>query len=141
MASKNVKTALGAFEAFNKRDLDAAVGIYADSFTFTDHALGETMKARAEVKDWLATFTSASSDMRVTVDQTIDAGDTVIIQATLNGTNDGPFGTLPATGRRVSNTFCDILRFDSKGRVIGDDAYYDQLSLMVQLGHIEPPTA
>jgi hypothetical protein len=31
------------------------------------------------------------------------------------------------------------LRFDSGGRMSSGSAYYDQLSLMIQLGHMEPP--
>ncbi len=55
------------------------------------------------------------------------------------GTNTGAFGPFPATGRSVSLPWINVLRFDSDGRIIGGGAYYDQLTVMTQLGHMEPP--
>jgi hypothetical protein len=34
-----------------------------------------------------------------------------------------------------------VLRFDSDGRITAVSAYYDQLTIMIQLGHIDAPTA
>ena len=47
--------------------------------------------------------------------------------------------SLPATGRSVSLPWVNILRFDSDGRIIGGGAYYDLLTVMTQLGHMQPP--
>jgi hypothetical protein len=32
--------------------------------------------------------------------------------------------------------FCEILRFDAGGRIVAEEAYYDVLSRMVQLGAV-----
>ena len=70
-----------------------------------------------------------------------ESGDTVAIQGLFEGTNTGDFGSLPATGRSVSLPWVNVLRFDSDGRIIAGSAYYDQLTIMIQLGHIDAPTA
>lgn len=115
MASKNVKTALAQFEAFNKRDLDAAVSGAAENVVWEDHGRGSTYKSRAELKDSLQEWVDGFSDGQVTEPKAIDAGDTVIVQYIGRGTNDGPMGPVSPTGRRVSVPFCDIITFDSKG--------------------------
>lgn len=142
MTQRNVRTVLGVYEAFNRRDLDTAVGAWAEDGLLTEMGgAGRTMKGRDEIKDYLAQFIAASSDWRARDIATYDCGDTVIVQAVGGGTNDGPLGPLPATGRYASVPFCEIWHFDSEGRVVANDEYYDQFSLLVQLGHVPPPAS
>lgn len=139
MASKNVQTALAQVEAFNRRDLEAEVSGYAGEFTMTDHARGVTLKSRDEVKAWMSQWIASSSDTRVGVEQTIDAGDTVVSVLSMDGTNDGPMGPMPPSGKRFSLRGVQILRFDDDGRIVTHDNFYDQLSVLIQLGFAEPP--
>ena len=37
--------------------------------------------------------------------------------------------------------FCEIFRYNADGKVESGEIYYDQLSIMTQLGHIEVPSA
>ena len=55
------------------------------------------------------------------------------------GTNDGPLDSLPATGRTMNLPFCEIMTYDRDGRIVRGELYYDQVSLLVQLGHMPPP--
>ena len=57
------------------------------------------------------------------------------------GTSDGQLGPFPPTGRRVELPFVFAASFDDQGRIAGGGAYYDQLTMLVQLGHMEPPGA
>ena len=54
------------------------------------------------------------------------------------GVNDGALGPLPATGREIDLPFCEIFGFDDEGQIVSGNIYYDQLTMMTQLGHIEP---
>lgn len=45
----------------------------------------------------------------------------------------------PASGKHVAVEGANFLTFDKAGRIIGEDWYYDQLSMMIQLGHMEAP--
>lgn len=139
MASKNAEAALRIHEAFNRQDLDALVAETSESITHTDHGRGATMKGREELRNWMAAWIGGFSDGQTTDQQVHDAGDTVIVQFIGQGTNDGPLGPLPATGRHASLDFCQIYRFGPDGLVDVWDTYYDMLSLLVQLGHAQPP--
>jgi steroid delta-isomerase-like uncharacterized protein len=142
MASKNVKTALAVYESFNKRDLDGAVRPATENLVFEDHGLGQTYKSRAEYRDALQSWVTGFSDAKVTDPKAFDAGDTVIVQYTGTGTNDGPMGPFQQpTRRKVSVPFCDIYQFDAKGQIVRGETYFDMLSMLVQLGHAERPAA
>jgi hypothetical protein len=42
------------------------------------------------------------------------------------------------TGRKMSLPFCEICHFDKQGRIVSGSCYYDQYTLLTQLGHIQP---
>jgi len=135
MASRNVETYRAGHEAFNRRDFDALVTQYADSISWTDRARGLTFKTPGEFKTvFLPGWVQSSSDIRITNPQYIDAGQTVISTFAVVGTNDGPLGPFPATSKEFALPLCEMWHFDSDGRVIGGDLYYDQVTLLMQLG-------
>ena len=80
--------------------------------------------------------TSRSSNRRY-----LDAGLTVVCTFAVAGTHDGPLGPFPATGRQFRLPLCELWRFDPSGRVVGGDLYYDQVSLLSQLGVLPLPSA
>ena len=59
---------------------------------------------------------------------------------TVVGTHDGPLGPLPATGNEFTLSLCEMWRFDASGRVVGGDLYYNQVSLLTQLGLMPQPS-
>jgi SnoaL-like polyketide cyclase len=59
---------------------------------------------------------------------------------TVVGTHDGPLGPFPATGNEFTLPLCEMWHFDSGGRVVGGDLYYDQVSLLTQLGLMPQPS-
>jgi steroid delta-isomerase-like uncharacterized protein len=137
MAAKNVETLRAAHESWNRRDFDATVSTMAENISYTDHARNLQIKSRNEFKNWAVDWAKAFSDAKITSPRYIDAGDTVIAEFTAEGTNDGPFGSLPPSGRRMSVAFCEIFKFDASGRVISGGIYYDQFTLLAQLGHAQ----
>ena len=69
----------------------------------------------------------------------IDGGSSTVLRFTGTGTNDGPLGPLPPTGRRLSMRFCEIREYDTDGNAVHGELFYDQLTMLVQLGHMPPP--
>jgi hypothetical protein len=53
----------------------------------------------------------------------------------------GPLGPFPATGKEFALPLCEMWHFDSSGRVVGGDLYYDQVSLLMQLGLMPQPSS
>jgi steroid delta-isomerase-like uncharacterized protein len=141
MPSKNVETMRAAHESWNRRDFDATVGPMAASVSYNDYARGTSIKTPEEFKNFVASWAQAFPDAKITQANYIDAGNTVIAQFTAAGTNSGPFGPFPPTGRKMSLPFCEICTFDANGKVISGGIYYDQYSLLTQLGHIKQAAA
>ncbi len=138
MASQNVETFRAAQRAFNGRDFDGAVSKMAEGFTYRDRARNVTFTGRNGFKEFLQGWADAFSNATVTDPTYLDAGDTVIAQFQGRGVNDGALGPLPETGREIDVSFCEFMRFDDNGQIVSGGIYYDQLTMMTQLGHIEP---
>jgi steroid delta-isomerase-like uncharacterized protein len=141
MPSKNVETLRAAHESWNKRDFAGIVKNAIDGLVYTDHSRNQTLSNRDKFREWTQEWAKAFPDGRITRPQYIDAGDVVIAEFVVEGTNTGPFGTMPATGRRVSLPFCEICHFDKQGRIASAGSYYDQYTLLTQLGHVQPLAA
>jgi len=140
MASSNVETYRAGHEAFNQRNFAAMTKHYADGILWTDHAQGRTFSTpRVFQDDFLAGWIASSSDLLITGPRYFDAGQTVACTFTVVGTHNGPLGPFPATGKEFALPLCEMWHFDSGGRVVGGDLYYDQVSLLTQLGLMPPP--
>ena len=142
MESRNVQTYRAGHQAFNQRDFVAMTKQYAESITWTDHSQGRTFRTPQEFQDdFLAGWVGASPDIRITGPRYLDAGQTVVCTFTVAGTHDGPLGPFPATGKKFALPLCEMWHFDSSGRVTGGDLYYDQVSLLTQLGLMPQPSS
>ena len=138
MSAKNVKTLRAAHESWNKRDFAGVINNAAEGLSYTDHGRNTMLNTREKFGKWTEGWATAFSDGRITNPQYIDAGDTVVAQFTVEGTNDGPLGSMKPTGRKMSLPFCEICHFDKQGRIVSGGCYYDQYTLLTQLGHIQP---
>ena len=142
MTSRNVHTYRAGHEAFNRRDFAAMTKHYADRIAWTDHAQARTFTTPEDFKDdFLAGWVRASSDIRITGPRYIDAGQTLVCTFMVVGTHDGQLGPFPATGKQFALPLCEMWHFDSGGLVIGGDLYYDQVSLLTQLGLMPQPSS
>jgi steroid delta-isomerase-like uncharacterized protein len=129
-------------DAFNRGDFDASASVFAESATFTDHARGIVLRGRREIRDWCAGWKASFSDARITDPVYMATGTASIARYVGRGTNDGLLGELPATGRSVAFPNCEIFEYDAEGQVVRAEVYYNQLSILQQLGlATEPSTA
>jgi steroid delta-isomerase-like uncharacterized protein len=141
MESRNVGIHRAGHEAFNRRDFDAMVKEYADRISWVDQARGITFMTPQEFKtDFLGGWIQVSSDCQVTDARYTAAGEMVVARFTCRGTNDGPLGSFPATGKEWALPICEMWHFDTEGRVVGGEIYYDQVSLLTQLELLPEPS-
>ena len=138
MSAKNVKALRAAHESWNKRDFAGVFNNAAESLAYTDHGGNTTLNTRQKFRRWTEEWATAFLDGRIADPQYIDAGDIVVAQFTVEGTNDGPLGSMGPTGRKMSLPFCEICRFDKQGRIVSGGCYYGQYTLLTRLGHIQP---
>jgi predicted ester cyclase len=138
MASKNVETYRKAHEAFNARKWGDVTEHFTATATYTDHPRAVSTKGPVEFLDWLKEWTTAFTDAKIQDVEYIDAGEWVIARFLGTGHNDGALGPMPPTGKRMSMEMCEMMRFDSRGNIVEGGIFYDQLTMLQQLGHIPP---
>jgi steroid delta-isomerase-like uncharacterized protein len=141
MASNNVETLRAAHESWNRRDFEGVVRNSVEGLVYTDNARTLTLNGRDKFLEWTKAWARAFSDARITNPEYIDAGDIVVARFIAEGINDGPFVSLKPTGQRMVLPFCEICRFDKQGRIVSGGCYYDQYTLLSQLGHVPPLVA
>jgi steroid delta-isomerase-like uncharacterized protein len=141
MSSNNVATFRAAHEEFNRREFDALLNRLSPTFSYRDHARGLTFDGREGFREFLSGWVTGFSDARVSEPTYLDAGNVVIAQFQARGTHDGAMGTLPATGRQLDLPMCEMIQFGDQGEIVGGGLYYDQLSILTQLGAAQIPTA
>jgi steroid delta-isomerase-like uncharacterized protein len=141
MESPNTQNYRAAHEAFNRRDFVAMTRQFADEIRWTDHSQGRTFSTPQEFRDdFLPGWVKASSDIKITAPRYFDAGQTVVCTFTVVGTHDGPLGALQATGKEFTLPLCEMFHFGQDGRIVGGDLYYDQVTLLMQLGLMPQPS-
>ncbi len=124
-------------EMFNRRDFDGIVERYGADTVYTDHPNALSVTGPDQFREWLSAWTAAMSDAAVTEARYLDAGDTSVAFFVGVGTNDGPFGPNPASGKAVRFAACETLTFDRTGMVVAGEIYFDLLTIMGQTGALQ----
>jgi len=78
----------------------------------------------------------AFSEIRVTADQIVAEGDTVVVRWTARGRHTGHLLGLPPTGKEMITTGIDMLRI-AEGKIVEGWVSWDTLSLFEQLAGLE----
>jgi steroid delta-isomerase-like uncharacterized protein len=137
MSARNVETVRMFWEALNRGDLETMAACVAPDAVTTDRARGLTFHSPEGMTTFKQGLTTAFPDLISTMERVIDAGDTVVCQEIADGTNNGPLGPLPPTGRRFHLPVCVVFRLNADGLIETADFYWDQLSMLMQLGHAQ----
>jgi predicted ester cyclase len=128
-------------DIFQEGNLDAADEILSADFVWHG-ALGpgEDQRGPEPTKQVASGVIAAFPDRRITHEDTIAAGDKVLIRWVLSGTQEGelePLG-IPPTGRPVTLTGFDLFRIEG-GKIAEMWQEADRLGMMQQLGVIPEP--
>jgi steroid delta-isomerase-like uncharacterized protein len=121
-------------EAFNKGNLAVVDEAIATNYVSYDPAV-PTVHGPAGLKQLIGMYRSAFPDVRLTVEEIVAIGDTVVTRWSATGTHRGPFSGVPPTGRKATVTGMQISHF-ANGKVVEDFVNWDTLGLMRQLGVI-----
>ncbi len=137
MSQKNVETLRAIYQAWNNRDFDGVVRNVTDNFTLVDRPNDRTLTSKQDYRSWAETWAKTFSDGKILNLKLIDGGDYITAQFTAEGTNDGSYAGLAPTGRPISFSVCEVCRFDPSGKVVACDCYYDQYTILTQLGYAQ----
>ena len=113
-----MKVLRAAHESWNKRDFAGVIDKAAENLAYSDHARAITLSTREKFREWMEGWAKAFSDGRITDPQHAHAGDIVVAEFTVEGTNNGPLGSMRPTGRKMSLPFSEICHFDKQGRIV-----------------------
>jgi steroid delta-isomerase-like uncharacterized protein len=129
------------FDAGNERDFDALDELLTADFTRHCPATpGVEVNCPDDFKRFMRQDIASVPDARVEVRHLLAEGDMVAVWANYSGTQEGPFGPFPASGKFCSTDFGGVFRVED-GRLAELWVTWDNLDILVQLGHIEPPPA
>jgi hypothetical protein len=124
-------------EAFNDRDWDRIGARISRACMYVDHARNETYHGPEECVALYRSWVESFSDGEILGGALYNGIDDLSICRFIGrGTQDGHMGPFPPSGIATDTAFCEFLRFDDEGLVIAGESYYDQLGILMQLGHI-----
>jgi steroid delta-isomerase-like uncharacterized protein len=142
MSEENKSVVLTSTEALNARDLNSWSQKRADDFTGEYPGLPVLNKAQSRMFN--QSFVTAFPDIHFHAERVLAEGDYVLVHWTANGTHTERLAavsgeTIPPTGRKV--TIAGVLLAEVRdGELAREWSYWDQLSLLVQLGVMEQPS-
>ena len=127
-------------DAFNAQDGDARVANLKPDTQVTLPG-GTTLSGPEQVVAITRSFWEALPDGRISSENEVAAGDTIVTEGTLTGTHSGTFrspqGDIPASGNRVALRYVSVKQIrDSKVAV--ERLYFDQLEFLEHIGALPP---
>lgn len=126
-------------EAVIARDFDTIAALFADEFEFIDHPAGQTHRSTDTLREVMKEWYEAVPDMRFEGAEYWDTGECSIARFFVRGTQQGPLGPFPASGKSFVGAMMEIAWFGEDGRCTRMEQVYDQLSMLAQLGHVPMP--
>jgi steroid delta-isomerase-like uncharacterized protein len=113
---------------------------------FADDAVAESpmqgrLVGRRRIQEVYETWLSAFADIEFVSDDLLIDGSRVVQFFTIAGTQTGPFGGVPATGRRFQIKGALIAMIGDDGRVTHERRIYDVTNMLVQLGALRTKPA
>ncbi len=142
VAQENKEIALSLFEALNARDLSLWWQHLAQDY-IAEHPGVSIPLNKTRSMGYQQRFVTALPDIHLEVLHVLSEGDHVLIHWTASGTHAERLATLtgetiPPTRRRVrvSGTLLTEVR---DGKIVREWTYWDQLSLLAQLGITDQP--
>jgi steroid delta-isomerase-like uncharacterized protein len=121
----------------NAHDFPACIGAFGRP-RYEVMANGEVFDGAARVNDFLSENRQAFPDFRFEPTRVSPTVDAVLVEGTFNGTHEGVWRGLPATGRRVSFPMCLIFEFEGDV-MVNERIYFDLGTPLQQLGVADDP--
>lgn len=132
-----------AVDVYNAGDLDGYVDLYSDDAVLTTPE--GVFTGRSGIRDRFARELTALSEIAFTLVSYVEADDRFADEFVFSGTHTGPLlmpegSELPATGRRVEIKGMEMVVVRD-GKMLVDNLYYDNVSLLLQLGLLPAPAS
>jgi ketosteroid isomerase-like protein len=131
------------YDVAEKQDSAGFTALFASDGYFYDVSAGQKYYG-ANIGQVVDIYARAFPDMHRALEKVIDAGDTIIVELSLNGTHKGPLalpaGTIAPTNKEIHTPCCDVFVLKD-GKVASFHCYTAATILMAQLGLLGNPGA
>src|SRR6185437_2173853 len=142
-AQDNTRIARSVYDAYNKRDFNAAAKLASEGYEAHDMAMGEIMHGPDGGKKDLERWATAFPDSRADIVHLGATDDGAVVEFTGRGTHTGsldtPMGPIAATNKKVELSFCDVMEIHN-GLITSQRRYWDANTLLRQLGLVPEQT-
>jgi steroid delta-isomerase-like uncharacterized protein len=126
-------------ESENRHDFDTTIATF-DHPRYELIATGDVHDGEAEVRAYFDETRTAFPDQTNEPLEFHHSDRAVVVEFMLRGTHEGPLRGLPPTGRAFECRMCALFLFDEGGdRIVGERVYFDQATIMRQLGVAHDP--
>jgi steroid delta-isomerase-like uncharacterized protein len=125
-------------EVGNRGNLAVIDEVLAENYVRHCQATGQDVHGREAMKalyrEWRATF----PDYHETIEFGLGEGDLVAAYITVRGTQTGPMGPFPPSGKAMDCKAVGIHRLED-GKIVESWVTWDNMATLAQLGHLPPP--
>ena len=130
---KNKESMKKVNEMFASGNTTGIENYVADNVVEHSPMPGITATGLQGLKDMISQNHTAYPDMKITVLSMVADGDIVMMHYNMKGTNSGPWGTMPGTGKAIDVNGVDVVRFQD-GKGVEHWGYGEDMKMMTQLG-------
>jgi steroid delta-isomerase-like uncharacterized protein len=122
-------------EIYNKGNLNLAHEIVTSYYVLHDSALNMAAGSTG-LKDHATALRTAFPDLHLNIEEMHSEGDTITTRLTAQGTHNGKFLNVPATGRSIETTGILISRVKND-KLTESFMNWDTLSVLQQIGAVQ----
>jgi steroid delta-isomerase-like uncharacterized protein len=136
--SPTARVAHDLHERFTEGKLESCLDAATDDIEVVFQAVGQSYRGREGFLQFMQGFRVAFPDLRIRWIHHVANGDEVVAECAWTGTHNGPLvspsGTIPPTGKKVTDgRFCEVIKVRD-GKIARIVNYQDLSSWLRQLG-------
>lgn len=133
--AQNIKTT-EAYVAtiYNKKNLDSLEIFFSNQFLRKVNTIDLAVDS-SELSANINILFIAFPDLHLAIEHLVATENKVFMNWTIVATNMGNFGDHPATGKKIKISGISRFDFNDSGKITFENIYYNELSLMQQLGY------
>jgi steroid delta-isomerase-like uncharacterized protein len=120
-------------EVWNKGYLPVADELFASSYVHHDSSTPDFGRGPEGEKQRATLYRNAFPDFRITIEDLVGEGETVVARWSCRGTHKGELNGITPTGKQFTITGVSIARF-ANNKIVEGWVNWDALGLMQQLG-------
>lgn len=119
---------------WNEKKLDSIDAFFSNQFIRKVNTIDLAVDS-SELTANINVLFKAFPDLHLDIEYVIATENKVFMNWTIVATNIGTFGDHPATGKKIKISGMSRFDFNDDGKITFENIYYNELSLMQQLGY------